>query len=63
MSEARQSTAMTSLATVMSKPSSRGTPFTRPPRPSVMKRSCLSFMSTARRQVMRRGSMLRLLPW
>jgi hypothetical protein len=44
---------MTSLATVMSKPSSRGTPLARPPRPSTMLRSWRSFMSTARFQVMR----------
>ena len=35
----RQKMAITSLATVMSKPSSRGVPFTLPPRPSTRKRS------------------------
>ena len=61
-SVARQNTAMTSLATVMSKPSSRGVPLTLPPRPSTMNRSWRSFMSMQRFQVMRRGSMLSGLP-
>ena len=51
MSLARHKTAMISLATVISKPSSRGTPCIRPPRPSTMWRSWRSFMSTARFQV------------
>ena len=35
----RHSTAIISLATVISNPSSLGVPFTLPPRPSTMKRS------------------------
>ena len=54
--------AITSLATVISKPSSRGVPFTLPPRPSTMKRSWRSFISIQRFQVMRRGSMFSGLP-
>ena len=61
-SVARQKIAMTSLATVMSKPSSRGVPFTLPPRPSTIKRSWRSFMSMQRFQAMRRGSMFSGLP-
>ena len=38
---------MTSVATVMTKPSSRGTPFTLPPRPTTILRSARSFMSKA----------------
>ncbi len=53
---------MTSEATVMSKPSSRGTPLFFPPSPTMVLRKARSFMSRARRKVMRRGSMLRLLP-
>ena len=59
---ARQRTAMISEATVMSKPSSRGTPLTLPPRPHTMLRSWRSFMSTQRFQVIRRTSMSRILP-
>ena len=62
MEEERQKTAMISEATVMSKPSSRGVPLALPPRPSTMERSCRSFMSMQRRQVMRRGSSPRALP-
>ena len=62
MDVARQSTAIISLATVMSNPSSRGVPLTLPPRPSTMLRSWRSFMSTQRFHVMRRGSMPRVLP-
>ena len=58
----RHSTAMISLATVISKPSSRGTPWALPPRPSTMWRSCRSFMSTARFQVICLTSMPRALP-
>ncbi len=47
---ARQSTAMTSEAAVMSKPSSRGTPLARPPNPITMRRRKRSFMSITRRQ-------------
>ena len=46
----------------MSKPSSRGTPLTLPPRPQTILRSCRSFMSTQRFQVMRRTSMSSSLP-
>ena len=59
---ARQKMAITSLATVISKPSSRGVPFTLPPRPSTMKRSWRSFISMQRFQVMRRESMFSGLP-
>ena len=59
---ARQKIAMTSDATVMSKPSSRGTPLALPPRPSTMLRSCRSFMSTTRFQVILRTSMPSWLP-
>jgi len=58
----RHSTAMISLATVISKPSSRGTPWALPPRPSTMWRSWRSFMSTARFQVICLTSMPRALP-
>ena len=53
---------MISEATVMSKPSSRGTPLTLPPRPQTMLRSCRSFMSTQRFQTIRRTSMSSSLP-
>ena len=53
---------MTSLATVMSNLSSRGDPLAAPPRPLTMDRSARSFMSNARRQVTRRGSMPSALP-
>ena len=59
---ARQNTAMTSEATVMSKPSSRGKPFATPPRLLTIERSARSFMSTTRRQAMRRVSRLSSLP-
>ena len=55
-------TAITSLATVMSKPSSRGTPWALPPRPSTIWRSCRSFISTARFQVICLTSIPRVLP-
>src|SRR5439155_7188069 len=48
MPSARQRIAMTSLAAVMMKPSSRGTPCFGPPRPVTMFRSCRSFMSRHR---------------
>ena len=60
--EARQNTAMISLATVMSNPSSRGTPFAFPPRPSTTNRSCRSFMSTQRFQVIFFTSIPRAFP-
>ena len=56
-SRARQKIAMTSEATVMSNPSSRGAPLETPPRPLTMERSARSFMSSTRRHRMRRGSM------
>ena len=56
-SVARQKIAMTSEATVMSKPSSRGKPLATPPSEPTMLRSARSFMSMTRRQVMRRSSM------
>ncbi len=61
-SEARQKIAMTSEATVMSNPASRGKPLAAPPNEVTISRSARSFMSTARRQVMRRVSMSSLLP-
>ena len=59
---ARQKMAMISLATVMSKPSSRGTPLALPPRPHTMLRSWRSFMSTTRFHVILRTSMPSSLP-
>ena len=47
----------------MSKPSSRGTPWALPPRPSTMWRSWRSFMSTTRFQVILRTSMPSSLPF
>ncbi len=61
-SAARQKQAMTSEATVMSNPSSRGWPFFAPPRPTMVARSARSFMSMTRRQTMRRVSMPSALP-
>ncbi len=52
---ARQKIAITSEATVMSKPSSRGKPLATPPSELTIERSARSFMSTTRRQVTRRG--------
>ena len=49
-SRARQNTAITSEATVMSNPSSRGKPLATPPRDDTTSRSARSFMSSARRQ-------------
>ena len=54
--------AITSEAAVMSKPVSRGSPFTLPPRPVTTWRSERSFMSSARRQVMESGSIPSALP-
>ena len=62
MSSARQKMAMTSEATVMSKPSWRGKPLPIPPSEQTMSRSALSFMSTTRRQDTRRASMPSALP-
>jgi hypothetical protein len=53
---------MTSEATVMSKPASRGKPLAAPPREVTISRNARSFISSARRQVMRRVSMSSLLP-
>ncbi len=47
--------AMTSEATVMSKPSSRGKPFETPPSELTMERRARSFMSSTRRHSMRRA--------
>ena len=58
----RASTAMTSLAAVMSNPDWRGTPSIRAPRPSTMPRSARSLTSSTRRHEMLRGSMPRSLP-
>ena len=46
---------MTSLAAVMSKPDSRGTPWPGPPRPITIRRRARSFMSSARFQRTRRA--------
>ena len=54
---------MTSEATTMSKPSSRGKPLAVPPRPMTMSRSARSLTSTTRRQAMRRTSKPSSLPW
>ena len=53
---------MTSEATVMSKPVSRGKPLATPPSEQTISRSARSFMSMTRRQAMRRGSMSSALP-
>ena len=54
---ARQKIAMISDAAVITKPSCRGTPPVRPPRPTMTLRSARSFMSMARGQVICVGSM------
>ena len=59
---ARQSVAMTSLAAVISKPVSDGTPSLLPPRPETIFRKARSFMSRQRFQVTLRGSIPRALP-
>ena len=56
-SRARQNTAITSLETVMSNPFIRGAALKMPTRTLTMARSARSFISGARRQVTRRGSM------
>ena len=61
-SEAMQKAAMTSEATVISKPSWRGMPLPTPPKPSTMLLNWRSFISTQRFQTMRRGSILRAFP-
>ena len=53
---------MTSEATVMSKPVSRGKPLATPPKLAVIWRSARSFMSTTRRQTTRRVSISSALP-
>src|SRR5699024_6614195 len=53
---------MTSLATTMSKASSRGTPPLMPPRPTTTPRRARSLRSTTRRMWMRRGSTSSSLP-
>src|SRR5438034_977002 len=63
MPSARQRIAITSLAAVMMKPSSRGTPCLGPPRPVTMFRSCRSFMSRHRGNRTRVGSMSISFPW
>ena len=54
--------AITSHATVMSKPSSRGKPLAMPPSEPTIERSARSFMSMTRRQAMRRLSRPSALP-
>src|ERR1041385_4365381 len=63
MPSARHRIAITSLAAVMSKPVSRGTPSVRPPSPMTMSRSARSFMSTTRFQLARRASMPLAVSW
>ena len=53
---------MTSEATVMSKPASRGKPLATPPSEQMISRSARSFMSMTRRQATRRVSMPSSLP-
>ena len=53
---------MTSEATVMSKPASRGNPLATPPRLQTIWRSARSFMSITRRRAIRRMSISRALP-
>jgi hypothetical protein len=60
---ARQKIAISSLATTMSQPSSRGTPLGVPPSPTTTWRSARSFMSTTRFQVTVLASIPRALPW
>ena len=55
--------AMTSEATVMSKPDWRGCPLATPPRPTMTSRSARSFMSMTRFHTMRFRSRPRALPW
>jgi len=60
---AKQKMAITSEATTISKPSSRGTPLAEPPKPTTICLNARSFMSITRFHTMRRVSMLRVLPW
>ena len=55
--------AITSEATVMSKPSLRGKPLPMPPSEHTISRSARSFMSTTRLQEIRRASRPRAFPW
>ena len=55
--------AISSEATTMSNPSSRGKPFTWPPSPTTTSRSARSFMSSTRFHVTLRTSMSSSLPW
>src|ERR687898_925752 len=55
---ARQKIAITSDATVMSKPSSRGNPLATPPSEETTERSARSFMSSTRRHITRRGEQI-----
>ena len=55
--------AITSEATVMSKPSSRGKPLPGPPSPTVISRNARSFMSMTRFHAMRLTSKPNALPW
>ena len=59
---ARQKTAITSDATVMSNPSSRGKPLATPPSDPTIERSARSLRSTTRRHEIRRESMPSALP-
>ena len=63
MPAVRHRMAITSQATVMSKPLSRGTPSERLPSPMTMLRRARSFMSSTRRSSTRWESMPRGLPW
>ena len=62
ISVARQRIAIISLATVIINPSSRGTPFTLPPRPTITLRSARSFISRQRLKRILLWSMRRSLP-
>mmetsp|Transcript_18528 Transcript_18528/g.30075 ORF Transcript_18528/g.30075 Transcript_18528/m.30075 type:complete len:232 (-) Transcript_18528:311-1006(-) len=59
---AKQRIAITSDATTISKPSSRTKPLAVPPRPIVIFLKDLSFMSSTRLNVIKRGSMFNSLP-
>ena len=61
-SEARQNIAMTSEATVISKPDSLGMPLAVPPKPITILRKALSLRSMTLRKTILRGSMLSSLP-
>ena len=59
----RQKIAISSEATTMSKPSSRGKPLARPPSPAATWRRARSLVSSTRFQVMLRTSISSSLPW